>query len=142
MQDTHKTNWLLGIISLFGFMIVWVFTWRLGQGITFDSLVYFWVSKSLLAGKGYSYLDVLYSDQPPLYPSLLALLDLGGLDPIDASGLLNAVSFGLILFFSGKWLYQATHSRPAALVASVVLLVSFPLLRLFLWPGPNRFSSP
>lgn len=131
MQNTQKTNWLLGIIGLFGFMIVGVFTWRLGQGVTFDSLVYFWVSKSLLAGEGYPYLDVLYTDQPPLYPTLLALFDLGGLDPIDASGLLNAVSFGLILFFSGKWLYQATHSRPVALVASVVLLVSFPLLRLF-----------
>ncbi len=138
MQDTHKTNWLLGTIGLFGFMIVWVFTWRLGQGITFDSLVYFWVSKSLLAGEGFSYLDVLYTDQPPLYPTLLALLDLGGLDPIDASGLLNALSFGLILFFSGKWLHQVTHSRPWALVAPLVLLVSFPLLRLFFmaWTEP------
>ena len=138
MQDTHKTNWLLGIIGFLGFMIVWVVTLRLGQGITFDSLVYFWVSKSLLAGQGYSYLDILYTDQPPLYPTLLALLDLGGLDPVDASGLLNATSFGIILFFSGKWLYQATQSRPIALVASAIVLVSFPLLRLFFmaWTEP------
>ena len=138
MQDTHKTNWLLGIIGLLGFMTVWAVTLRMGQGITFDSLVYFWVSKSVLAGKGYSYLDVLYTDQPPLYPTLLALLNLGGLDPVDASALVNATSWGLILFFSGKWLYRTTDSRLLTGLASVILLVSVPLVRLFFmaWTEP------
>jgi hypothetical protein len=138
MQSTQKTNWLLGIIGVLGFMTVWGVTLRMGQGVTFDSLVYFWVSKSLLAGNGYSFLDVLYTDQPPLYPTLLALLNLGGLDPIDASALLNASSYGLILFFSGKWLYKSTRSRPVAMAASAILLVSVPLLRLFFmaWTEP------
>lgn len=138
MHNTDKTHWLLGIIGILGFMIIWVVTLRMGQGITFDSLVYFGVSKSLLAGNGYSFLEVLYTDQPPLYPTLLALLDLGGLDPIDASALLNSTSFALILFFSGKWLYRVTRSGPVALAGSAILLVSVPLLRLFFmaWTEP------
>jgi hypothetical protein len=68
MQDNHKTNWLLGSIGLLGFLIVWIVTLRLGQGITFDSLIYFWVSKSLLAGEGYSYLTVLLYGSTSVVP--------------------------------------------------------------------------
>ena len=138
MKDSRKTHWMLGILAFSGCLTVGFLTFRLGMGISFDSLIYIAVSKSLLSGKGFYYLDGLSTDQPPLYSTFLALLNFAGLDPADAFRLLNATSYGLIIFFSGRWLWKTTQSRALALLGSGLILVSVPLLRVFsmAWTEP------
>jgi hypothetical protein len=98
-------------------------------GIDPDSGIFVSAGRSLLSGNGYS----LYTGEPltifpPLFPTLLAVFGLVGIEPLDAAKFLNALAFGLIVFTSGQLFRMAIKSSALVILGSVSILLSYPLL--------------
>ena len=106
-----------------------------GAGLGPDSLRYVSTAQNLLEGRGMvEAKEAPYTLWPPLYPLLLAAVSgLCGLDPLDVGGPLNAVFFGLLVFFAGRYLRRRLESRFLAAWAAVSLAVSIPLIDAAAW---------
>ena len=74
----------------------------------------------------------------PLFPSLLALWALVGVDPMSGARIVNALAFGLIVFGSGQLLLRVLQSSLLAALGAAAALVSWPLLRVstMAWSEP------
>ncbi|MBN2456072.1 MAG: hypothetical protein JXB29_05985 [Sedimentisphaerales bacterium] len=145
-MDIHKTELLksehsskakillLGLIGLAGCVLIFVCTSKYGPGITPDSVEYAAAAESLLGGKGFLRLNgSVYESWPPLYPLLLALLKLCGVEVFFAARCLSALSFGLAIWLCGVWLLKQSGSLFLAMVCSVCILCSKPLFGVSLW---------
>jgi hypothetical protein len=129
----------LTALSLCGVGLVLLCTATYGAGISPDSASYMSASRSLLAGKGYLCPEGwVYTQWAPLFPTLLAGFGLFGIEPAVASRFLNAVVFGLIIFVSGRLFLRSTTMREFALLGTLSLLVSAPLLgvSVMVWSEP------
>jgi hypothetical protein len=71
-----------------------------------------------------------FVDWPPLFPTLLAVVGIGGIDPLEAARYINAISFGLIILVSGRWLKKHVKSPALVFLGSFTVLLSEPLLRV------------
>ena len=85
---------------LAGWSVIYTTPWGTGTG--WDQAMYIGAARNLLAGKGLTIAWGLDQGKPlthfpPLFPSVLALLGLGGLDPWDAARYLNAALRGIDL---------------------------------------------
>jgi hypothetical protein len=130
---------ILVVLSLCGVAIVWLCTMRYGPGLSPDSAGYISAARSLLAGNGYLYPDgQMYTQWPPLFPTLLAGLGLLGMDPLTGARVLNAVAFGLIVLLSGRLFARCTTTREFALLGTSSILISIPLLgvSVMVWSEP------
>ncbi len=97
-----------------------------------DSVTYLSVARNLNAGMGYTHFDgTPLTGWTPLYPTLLALLDLTlGVDPLSGARFFDAAVFCLIVFFSGL-LFQRYLSEPfLVFVGAAFVLLSPDMLRL------------
>ena len=129
----------LVVTSLLGIGLVLVATSRYGVGLSPDSAYYIFAARSLLSGKGYLDFDgTLYTNWPPLFPTLLAGLGLVGIEPLDGARLLNAVTFGLIVLASGKLFIRCIRSKAFAVLGILSVLLSFQLLKVSVmaWSEP------
>lgn len=110
-----------------------------GAGMSPDAVSYISTAEHLLEGKGYLDYDGLpYLMWPPLFPTVLALLGLTGMEPHTAARFLNAVCFGLIVFCSGLLFSLRIRSRSLVILGAVAILLSFILLQL----SAYAFSEP
>ena len=93
----------LTILSILGVVLVFITTSAYGPGISSDGMEYISAADNLLRGLGFTnFHGEPYILWPPLYPVILAGMHLlTGLDVIVAGGILNAISFGAILFLTG-----------------------------------------
>lgn len=97
-----------------------------GLMISHDSMHFLSTAENLAAGEGlrnYSYEP--YVRWPPLYPGVLALIDLFGIDVLDGSRVLNIVTIGLITLVTGHWLSRYIRSRLLVVVAVVMIVISY-----------------
>lgn len=105
-----------------------------GPALSWDSVNYIEVARSLLAGDGFTqpawYLfgADAYAIWPPLYPMLLGG-GLGAADPYDVAGPLSAVAFGLTILVAGRWMARRLESRLLVAWACCALALSVPLSR-------------
>jgi hypothetical protein len=68
--------------------------------------------------------------QPPLYPALLAIIDLAfGIDPLTSASVVNAVLFGLIVYLTGVLLSRHLTSSVAFLLVGVATVLFSPFSR-------------
>ena len=121
------------LVSLGGAALVAARAATHGAALHHDSVNYLAVAGNLLAGEGLRNWDGhVYMLWPPLYPLLLAL---GGLvlDPLRAAGPLNALVFGLTVFFTGRYLGRRLRSPVLRIWAPLALALSVPLGDLFWW---------
>jgi hypothetical protein len=110
-----------------GWSVIYTTPWGTGTG--WDQAMYIGAARNLLAGNG---LNIAWSlDQgkplthfPPLYPSVLALLGLGGLDPWDTARYLNAMLRATDLLLVALLAVWAGGSRWAAAIAAFLMLTS------------------
>lgn len=87
-----------------------------------DTVDYLSTAESLTSGKGFrTYSHYLSLYHPPLYPLLLAFLNILGMDVQDASRVINIVALGLITLLTGNWLKRYIKSR--LLVAGTVAIM-------------------
>jgi hypothetical protein len=137
--DLRRSKVLVLVLSMVGVLMVLVATSRYGVGTSPDSVTYVSTARNLLAGRGYVTFDgsplVVF---PPLFPTLLAGIGLGGIDPLEASRYVNAFCFGLVIFASGLWLLKHSRSEIVALIGSAAVLFSMPLLgvSVMAWSEP------
>ena len=150
------------ILGVLGATLVLLREANYGAGLTWDSASYLVVARSLLAGEGFVDRNgTPYQGGMPIYPMLLAVAGLFGIDVIDAGGYVNAAAFGLTVFAVAAWLKRRVQApllavwggaacalSPALASAAVYVLteivfilftvVSLALLDRFLnRPGPS-----
>lgn len=132
-------NTVFLVLSLLGFLFVFISTIRYGSGLTPDSANYISLARNLLLGKGY----LIFNGEPmtvapPLFPTVLAIIGLAGVDPLIGARFLNAVVFGLIIFVSGQLFSLCVRSRVWVLLGTVSVLFSLPLLNVsaMVWTEP------
>ncbi len=115
--------------SLAGVVLSLVGTSRYGAGISPDSAAYISAARSLLAGQGYVCHDrTPYTGWPPLFPTLLAGIGLTGVDPATGARFLNAFAFGGIILASGAFFARCLRSKALVIVATLSVVLSYPLL--------------
>jgi hypothetical protein len=128
MKITTNTQFILATLSLIGVLVILLSTSLYGVGISPDSTNYIAAARSLLLGKGYlNFTGSPFVNWPPLFPTLLALSGLVGINPLDGARFLNAFVFGLIIFTSGQLFLAHIRSRTLAILGTVSILLSAPL---------------
>ena len=99
-------------LSLAGALVVFFGTSRFGIGISPDSVNYISCARELINGKGFiSYDGTPFTLWPPLYPALLRILGLLGIDPVIGARILNVLVFGLIIYCTGQLFSMCLRSR-------------------------------
>ncbi len=127
------------VLSLCAVALALLCTSRYGVGTTPDSASYLSAARSLLAGKGFLYFDSrVYTQWPPLFPTLLALFGAVGIEPLTGARLLNSAAFGAIVFLASRLFAGSTASRAFTLLGTVAVLLSAPLLTVSImtWSEP------
>lgn len=132
-------NLALLILSFMGMGLVFICTSRYGVGVSADSTVYISVARNLLSG--YGYLGwwggplIVYT---PLFPTILAILGLAGIDPLEGARVFNAVVFGLIIFTSGQLFRISLRSRKLVILGAISVLASTAFLgvSVMAWSEP------
>jgi len=143
MPENHgnspKTQVALVILGLIGVALVLLSTSLYGVGISPDSTSYISAARSLLSGSGYLRYDGgPFVQWPPLFPTLLAALGLIGIEPLDGARFVNAFIFGFIVFTSGQLFLKRIRSKVLAILGSLSILLSMPLLSVSImaWTEP------
>lgn len=119
----------LFLLSFAGVLYILINTSRFGAGTTTDSVQYLCATQSFLNGEGFrQFDDAPYILWPPLFPALLALASqITGSDLLFLARVINALTFGLIIFCSGLWLWNAAGSMGLALLGGLAIFLSTPI---------------
>ena len=130
------SNAVAATLGVLGSLLILLGTSRYGVGLSTDSANYIAAARSLVAGRGYhNYVGNHLLEFPPLYPALLALGSLMWPDPISVARYVNALSFGLTVFLSFRWLTRHSEGMFPSLIGSLLILLSVPLISVsvFAW---------
>jgi len=112
---------------------------RHGPAVSPDSASYIAAANSLLAGGEYrSYDGEPFAGWPPLYPTLLAVGGVFGMDPMQTVRVLHAVVFGLIVYGAGRLFFLHLREPRLAWMGFFAVLLSWPLLQVAMkaWSEP------
>jgi hypothetical protein len=118
-----------------------------GVGLSPDSVAYIAAARNLLHGYGISsYLFDVTSGRPlplthfpPLYPALLALIGLAGIDPLAGARWLNAILFAGNIYLVGSLVRQYTQGVLGASLAAPILIALSTIMLLihtYAWSEP------
>jgi hypothetical protein len=119
---------VLVLLALAGITLILWATKPYFIGVSPDSAKYISCARSLLEGNGYTiYNGNRYIFWPPLYPSLLAVLGLTGIEPLEGSRYINAFLFGLIIYSSGLLFMAGSRKSYLAIMGCICTLLSYPL---------------
>lgn len=116
---------LCGLLATY---LLFVATQR-GMGISSDSIAYIGVSEHIVTGKGLSWISGDGSLQPmthfpPLYPLLLAVIQITGMSSIEAAGLINLLAFGVNVIMIGWIIFRLSGSYVASILGSLLAAIS------------------
>ncbi len=132
-----KLTYLL--LSVAGMSLLLAMTFRYGAGISPDSVGYIAVARNVAAGRGMlTYSGEPMVMQPPLYPLLLAAGQMMfGMDPLTFSWVLNAIIFGLIIYFTGLYFSRSLENL-LAFWGTLFVMISPPLIMVshMAWTEP------
>ncbi len=116
---------IAGIVAAFMVILVSV---KYGLAMSPDSACYLSIAENILKGNGFTIYDYMPAVHwPPLYPLALAL---GGLFNFEISAwarVLNALLFGLTVYFSSRWIFSKIENKILGIVGVLGLLFSLPL---------------
>lgn len=133
---TYVVLVIAGIIAV---AIVLASTSPYGVGVSSDAVSYISTAEHLLAGEGYlDYDRVPYVHWPPLFPTVLALVGLAGIKPVDGARYINAISFGLIVFSSGALFLRRIQSKLLVVAGAIAVLMcsTMLLVSVYAWTEP------
>lgn len=121
---------LLAAASLIGAGLILAREVNYGVGTTLDSVAYISAARNAADGNGFVVLhdQSHFVNYPPLFPMLLALADLLGVDPLRAAGYLNAAAYGVAVFIASAWLRRRVQSALLVAWATAALIVAPPLV--------------
>lgn len=130
---------LAAAIGLLAALLILLREINFGVGLAHDSIVYLSVARSLAAGAGLvAYNGDTLTLFPPLFPALVAVPGLFGLDAPAAAGLVNAAAIGALVGVVGWRLRSDFGSTPLALWGALAAMLSIPLT----YVGSRAFSEP
>lgn len=134
MDIKLKHKILLAIIGLIGACFIILLISSCGVGVSPDSVYYISVARHVADGTGFVGYDGYYFIlQPPLYPLLLAtIIKIFSIDPLISSGYLNAILFGLVIYYSGLFLLNHLKSLPLIIIGTISIMVSFVIIQISL----------
>ena len=116
---------LLAALGALGTGAVLASTSVWGAGAGSDESMFLSVAESLAAGKGFvSFYGNTTAQWPPLFPALLALFGLAGIEPLAAARFVNAAAFGATVFVFGRFLDSKCDSRVSTLAGTAAVLAS------------------
>jgi hypothetical protein len=133
--------YFLLLASIAGVCIIYLATYRFGPGLSTDATLNLSAAVNLMHGKGFVDLyGTSVIQWPPLYAFLLATLSrVTGVDVFQIGWHLNAIAFGLIVFFSGLLFYKTYPERPLyAYLGSIIVLTSLGIIQI----SANIASDP
>ncbi len=150
-QDTRRAkasenlfDGLAAVFSIIGAALI-ILSTSDGGGIatTPDSINYIAASKSLLSGEGLlRYTNTPFASWGPFYPTFLSALQLVSrvfpIDFLETVRFSHALIFGGIIWLSSRLFIRYFDSRALALIATVWVACSYPLLRVtvLVWSEP------
>ena len=116
---------LLLVLSATGVVLSLLSTSRYGAGLSPDSVYYISAARNIAGGFGVTSFDGSpFVYWPPLYPMLLSIPAIVfHLDPLTTAPIINAILFGLIIYFSGLLLGRHLFSSTALAILGVPLIV-------------------
>jgi 4-amino-4-deoxy-L-arabinose transferase-like glycosyltransferase len=119
-------------LALAGMVILWLTT-RWGIGLYSDSIVYLGAARVILEGEGFSFLNdagviAPVVQYPPLYSATIATLSPMGFDPLVGARVFSVLCYGANALLVAYIAYRATSSPVAALLASFLALIAFPMV--------------
>jgi hypothetical protein len=131
-----KHVWVAVVIVFFAVVALQRFLWAtetFGIGIRTDSVAYLWSSENLVKGIGLGRLDGAgnfrpYTHWPPLYPMLLAIPRLMGLDGMESARMIGALCIMLLIIVTGLALSRLTDHSPFFTAGALVILINAPNL--------------
>ena len=132
---SNKYKLILLLFGLGGMILVLLSTSLFGAGLSPDSVYYISIARNFADGKGLiTYLGDPVVVWPPLYPILLAIPSiLFKIDPLISAHVINAILFGLTVYFSGLLLSRHLDSSVVfSLLGTAVLLFSNILQDIFI----------
>lgn len=133
----NKWLYLLVLPAFLGTLLIFLSATRYGPAISTDSVAYIYAAEHLIKGDGFIYFgySTPFIQWPPLYPFIIGLFIALGLDAISAALYLNALVFGLIVFFSGYWIHKNVSRFIYTIIGTFMILLSMPLYRIskFVW---------
>ena len=131
---------VLGIValSLVAGLLVVTRIWEYGIGLSPDSVQYVSIARKLATGHDALAGEHLRPTWPPLFPLLISVPGVAGVDPIAVAAVLNPAILVCICLIAGLWLYRRTDSAFMGIVATAALAFSIPLTRAssFVWTEP------
>jgi hypothetical protein len=114
---------------------------RYGPGLSADSIAYLGIARNLILGQGFhTFEGNEVTWWPPLYPSLLAAVaSVLHIDPLGVIVVLNAITFGLIIYLSGRIFAAAFAPMPWLIYVGLVCTLLSPVLLVavtYMWSEP------
>ena len=136
LPDPVDFKLFAGALGALAGLFVLLYGINYGPGLDYDSIQYVSIARSLQDGEGF--VNVKGNPQmlwPPLYPLALTVTAelMGGIDPRDVAGPLNAVLFALTIFAAGCWLRLRLESHFLAVWASFAIALAIPLVEASSW---------
>ncbi len=120
-----------------------LFVTKWGIGLSPDSVHYIGVARNFLNGNGLTppssvNQSALTTNFPPLYPTILALIGIFGIDPLNGARWLNAFMFGANILLVGLVINRYTKDYIWSLLGSFFMLISVDMLRIhsMAWTEP------
>lgn len=112
------------MIFIIGIVTVYLQTTAYGVGVSPDSVNYFSTAENLAAGRGFRTFNGPLIHWPPVYPLLLALGPLAGIEPFHFVRPLNALLIAGTVAVVFAALLRLTESRTIAVAGGLALLFS------------------
>ena len=134
MTKPHLASFLiLGLLALSGTFLI-LYATPQGMGLFDDSIAYIAGARSILAGQGYRE-AWLASNQPvthfpPGFSTVLAMVGIGGLDPLRGTRFVNALIFGANIVLLGIIGWRMTKSKMAGGILAILFLLNGELFRV------------
>jgi hypothetical protein len=136
---------LLILVAVAGTVLLLYATPR-GVGLGFDSVAYISAARNFINGLGLGRMTCLgfkpMTFWPPFYPLVLAFFSIFGLDALVAARIISALGFGMTVFLAGFLVSRITKSLGFSLLASCLIILFSPILRIFSWAMSEALFVP
>ncbi|MBF0483351.1 MAG: glycosyltransferase family 39 protein [Candidatus Omnitrophica bacterium] len=125
----NKIELFISGLSICAVILVLIATSKYGPGVNSDSMFYLTAGENLVKGKGLIVFNGSYFvDWPPLFSVLLGFFYLLGVNTLIAAQWINAIAFGLIVFFTGILLQKKVKTSLYIIAGVMAIFLSSPLL--------------
>lgn len=127
-------------------MVLMMYATPYGSGLGFDSVAYISAARNLITGIGLGRVTCTgfkpMTLWPPLYPILLAILSLTGMDPIKSSHIISILGYSLTMVLAGLFVYKVSKKPVFILLISLLFALAPSTIKAFSWAMSESLYMP